>query len=147
MLLENLFYIALNLCSLYVIYKITVMFICPKIIDLCTKEVDRNPKGLVEGLRSDYYGFHDIDIVMCECPIYHVPRFREGKHGRLELFVPNNFSIWTRDRIANIALAGKIGIKYGIIVNDKPTYWLSILCYMLDGGDINVSETKWEKKD
>jgi hypothetical protein len=36
-------------------------------------------------------------------------------------------------------------VKYGVLFQDKPIHWLSILCYMLDGGDIKQEATSWEK--
>lgn len=145
MTLRDILMIALNLCALYVLYTIVKTFIYPKLLDALTTEVERNPSWLSEKLRSEYYGYSDIDFITCECPLCHVPRFRVTKDERLELLVPNDFTVWDRERIGKIALIGKIRIKYGLTVPDKPIYWLSILCYLLDGGDINVSETKWEE--
>lgn len=150
MAMRTLCYIGLNLCSLYIIYKIVVHFIYPKIIDFTTKETERNPQWLTGYLRSNYYGFEDIDFIVCECPVCHVPRFRVPKDAnRLELFVPDDFSNWDREKVAKIALMGKIKIRHGLDTSmDKPLYWLSILCYMLEGGDINISETSWgENRD
>lgn len=147
MLTEKLLHIALVLCSIYSIYTIVRSFVYPRLLDKLTKEVERNPSWLVDKLRSEYYGFNDIDIIISNCPICSVPRFRVSKSGKLELYVPEDYSVWTRDKIAQIALIGKIHIRHGISVGaDKPVYWLSILCYMLDGGDINVSEITWEEK-
>lgn len=147
MLIERLLYITLTLCSMYTIYTIVKTFVYPRVLDLFTKEIERNPSWLTDKLRSEYYGFNDIDIIISHCPICNVPRFRVGKNDNLELFVPEDYSVWTRDRIAQIALMGKIHIRYGISVGaSKPVYWLAILCYMLDGGDINVSGISWEKR-
>ena len=149
MTLRDLCYVGLNLCSLYAVYWVIKHFIYPKLIDFTNKELERNPQWLTGYLRSNYYGFEDIDFIICECPICNVPRFRVPKDlNRLELFVPNDFSNWDRDKIARVALLGKIKIKHGVDASfDKPIYWLSILCYMLEGGDINVSETRCEKKE
>ncbi|MBR2493767.1 MAG: hypothetical protein IKB64_09975 [Paludibacteraceae bacterium] len=148
MSIKSLCYVVLNLCSLYCVYTLVKIFVYPKILDLFTTEIERNPSWLAEKLRSEYYGYNDIDFILCECSLCRTPRFRVLKNSdRLELLIPNDFTIWDRDKIAKIALMGKIKIKHGLLVQDKPVYWLSIFCYLLDGGDINVSETKWEEKD
>ena len=149
MTFKDICYIGLNLCSLYLVFWVCKHIIYPKIIDYTTTEIERNPNWLMSHLRSNYYGFDDIDIILCECPICHVPRFRVPKDSdRLELFVPNDLTTWSRDKIAKIALLGKIRIRYGITAPaDKAIFWFSILCYLLDGGDINISEVKWEEKD
>ena len=50
------------------------------------------------------------------------------------------------DKIAALALRGKINIFYGLMTPDKPAYWLAILLYMLDGGDIKQEAISWEDK-
>lgn len=145
MSLKDLCYLGLSLCSIYALYNIVKVYIFPKLLDLLTTVKETNPDWLANRLRSQYYGFNDIDFIICECPIWNIPRFRMDKNTkRLQLLIPDDVSVWNREKIAKIALIGKIRIRYEINPStDKPIEWLSILCYMLDGGDINISETKW----
>ena len=64
---------------------------------------------------------------------------------RIELWIPNDIPIRNLESLAKIALLGKIKIRYGIYFPEKPIYWLSILCYMLDGGDIKQESVTWEE--
>ena len=60
--------------------------------------------------------------------------------------IPNDTLTKDAEEVVRLALVGKIYIKHNLFFPDKPTHWLSILCYMLDGGDINEVATSWEKK-
>lgn len=144
-MLKDLCYLGLSLCSIYALYSIVKTYIFPKILDLLTTVKETNPDWLAKKLRSQYYGFDDIDFIICECPIFNVPRFRLGKDTkRLQFLVPNDVSVWDREKIAKIALMGKIKIRYDVDTSfEKPIEWLSILCYMLDGKDINIGEVSW----
>ncbi|MDE5539947.1 MAG: hypothetical protein K2J20_05625, partial [Bacilli bacterium] len=76
-----------------------------------------------------------------------VPTLRyKVTNNRFEIWVPNDTSTKDADEVLRLAMVGKIQIKYGLWFPDKPIHWLSILCYMLDGGDITESKTKFEEK-
>lgn len=117
-----------------------------------TKEIERNPKWITPKLKEKYYGFSDIDIITVESPIGSLPRFRlkekknKDDEERLELLIPEDTSVNDIDEVAKLALQGKLFLYHNISISDKPAYWLSILCYMLDGGDINIKETEKDKK-
>lgn len=49
--------------------------------------------------------------------------------------------------IGRLALATKIKIKCGLWFPEKPLYWLSIICYMLDGGDIHMTDTSYKRNE
>ena len=55
------------------------------------------------------------------------------------------------DNVAKLLLIGKISVKVspqvGMLYINKPTYWLSILNYMLDGGEVNQSAVSWKEKE
>ena len=124
------------------IYDIISKKIYPKLIEYFTKEIERNPKWVTSQLQ--YYGFEDIDIVLCESKLGRLPRFRTGENKRLELLIDNDTPTYEVETIGRIALAAKIKTEYGLWFPDKPLYWLSVLCYMLDGGDIQMSNRPLE---
>ena len=117
--------------------------IFPKMVYHGMKEIDRNPKWITSKLQ--YYGFDDIDIVLCESKWGMLPRFRAGKDNRLELWIDNDTSTRDVDDVGHLALCVKVKAKYGLWFPDKPTYWLSILLYMLDGGDVNMIDKKQQE--
>lgn len=126
------------ICGLSLAWDIFNKIIFPKLVYHGMKEIDRNPKWITSKLQ--YYGFSDIDIVLCESKWGMLPRFRAGKENRLELWIDNNTSTRDVDDIGHLALCVKLKAKYGLWFPDKPTYWLSILLYMLDGGNIEMRE-------
>lgn len=122
-------------------------FVLPKLIEIDTKEIKKNPSWIMKDVEKNYYGFSDIDIILADTNVFTVlPTFRFGKTGRFELLIPNETSTKDVDEVLRLALIGKIKMKYGLFYTDKPIYWLSILCYMLDGGDIEESTTKFKEK-
>ena len=126
---------------IYIVYLIVATIrniIFPKIIFKSMKEIERNPKWITSKLQ--YYGFDDIDIVLCESKWGMLPRFRAGKDNRLELWIDNDTSTRDVDDVGHLALCGKVKAKYGLWFPDKPTYWLSILLYTLDGGNIEMKD-------
>ena len=125
-------------CGLSLAWDIFNKVIFPKLVYHGMKEIDRNPKWITSKLQ--YYGFNDIDIVLCESKWGMLPRFRAGKENRLELWIDNDTSTRDVDDIGHLALCVKLKAKYGLWFPDKPTYWLSILLYMLDGGNIEMRE-------
>ena len=128
-------------CNLY------KYFLRPFILKLGTKDIETNPKWLTPKLQSEYYGFHDMDIVLVETKFIHeLPRFRVTKQNRLQLLLPIDISTKDTEEIARIALLGRLKIKHNLWYPDKPTHWLSILNFMLDGGDIKQEATSWEPK-
>lgn len=118
----------------------------PILIQKTTKEIEKNPKWITPKLKEKYYGFSDIDIITAESSMGALPRFRlkekknKDDEERLELLIPEDTSVNDIDEVAKLALQGKLYIYYNISAPDKPAYWLSILCYMLDGGDIQQIE-------
>lgn len=133
--------VILTITILWVLHKLCKIVIIPKMINKATKEIEKNPKWITNELRSRYYGFIDIDFVLAENSLGNLPRFRVPKDNtRLELLVPSDISTKDVNQIGQIALAGKLKIKYGLFFPDKPIHWLSILLYMLDGGDIGVTD-------
>lgn len=132
--------------------KLWKLIIFPKIVEKTTKEVEKNPKWITPKLRTTYYGFSNIDIITANSSIGALPRFRlapkknKKEETRLELLIPEDTSVNDIDKIAALALRGKINIFYGLMTPDKPAYWLAILLYMLDGGDIKQEAISWEDK-
>ena len=126
-----------NQHDLSLAYTPGVAFVC--------KEIEKNPKWIVDKVKGVYYGFHDIDFILAESNIFSsLPRFKISKTDRYELWLPSDISIKDVDEIVRLALVGKIQVKYGLIFRDKSLNWLSILCYMLDGGDIREDKVAFE---
>ena len=131
-----------------------IKIIRPFLIKKTTKELEKNPKWLMSELRSQYYGLDDIDVILTENKRFLIlPRIRLTKDKkRLELLIPADM-ITTKDidNVAKLLLISKISIKVspqvGILYANKPTYWLSILDYMLDGGEVNQSAVSWKEKE
>lgn len=129
----------------YIATRVFKLFVRPVILDMDTKEIERNPKWIVDKVKGVYYGFHDIDFILAESNIFSsLPRFKISKTDRYELWLPSDISIKDVDEIVRLALVGKIQVKYGLIFRDKSLNWLSILCYMLDGGDIREDKVAFE---
>lgn len=132
-------------------YKITQLFlkyVYPLIVDKRTTDIEINPKWITTELKENYYGFHNMDIVIVDSPLGMIPRFRLSKDKKkLQLLISEDTSTRDIDDVAQIALSGKLRLYYGVWYPDKPAYWLSILLYMLDGGEIRFNEAKWEKKE
>lgn len=132
--------------------KLWKLIIFPKIAEKTTKEVEKNPKWITPKLRTTYYGFSNIDIITANSSIGALPRFRlapkknKKEETILELLIPEDTSVNDIDKIAALALRGKIYIFYGLMTPDKPAHWLAILLYMLDGGDIKQEAISWEDK-
>lgn len=121
-------------------YELFDKIIFPWIVNKRTKDIEKNPKWIVPELQNKYYGFEDIDIITVNSPLGMVPRFRidKNKRSRLQLLIPEDISTKDIDNVAQLALAGKLRIKYGVWYPDKPAYWLAILNFMLDGGNIKI---------
>lgn len=137
-----------NITLLAILLSVIIVFICYKIFDkiifpnMVYKgmiETDRNPKWVISQLQ--YYGFDDIDIVLCKSKWGMLPRFRAGKNGKLEMWIDDETSIQDIEEIGRLALIGKIKIQYNLWFPNKPLHWLSILLYMLNGGDIQIANT------
>lgn len=147
-MIEDICMIILCISMFYMGHIIFKRFILPKLIDIGTKELEKNPKWLIPQLRETYYGFHDIDIIVAESTnLFSIlPRFRLAKNDRYELWIPDDITTKDVDIVAQLALMGKINVKYGLFYENKSTYWLSIMCFMLDGGDVTQA-AKLEKKE
>jgi len=140
----NILVIIFGILFLYACYRTFDRHVFPILVERKTKILEKNPKWIAPKLKQDYYGFYDIDIIVVEDPFDCVPRYRVSKEDdtRLELLISEDVTTNDVDHIAQIALAGKIKIKYGLWFPDKPTYWLSVLCFMLDGGNIQLKDKK-----
>lgn len=147
MIIHNICMCISVIAILYGMYEIFNKIIFPWIVNTRTKDIEKNPKWIIPKLKETYYGFKDIDIIIVDSPLGMLPRFRlaKGTENRLQLLLPEDISVKDIDNIAQIALAGKIKIKYGLWFPDKPAHWLAILNFMLDGGDIRIEATKWEE--
>lgn len=126
----------------YALSRLYRFVIFPKIIEKTTKEFDKNPKWITNELHAKYYGFADIDFITAENTIGALPRFRVSKtdKSRLEILIPNDTLTRDVEQMGQVALVGKIKIKYGLFFPDKPIHWLSILLFMLEGGEISVKD-------
>lgn len=146
--MEEIYAIAFIIIMFYISSRIFKRFIFPKLIESDTKELERNPKWIMGELnKNKYYGFQDIDIILAETKLfYSLPRFRVTKNNRYELWISNDTTTREVDNILRFAIISKIYVKYGLFFPDEPLHWLSILCYMLDGGDINEAATVFEEK-
>lgn len=120
------------------------LFIMPKFIEANLKEIERNPKWIV---KNNYYGFQDIDIVLAETNLNRsLPRILVTKENRYEFWISNDTTTREVDEVLRLAIMGKIKVKYNLFFPEKPLHWLSILCYMLDGGEIQEKSAKFEEK-
>lgn len=136
----------IGVLSVYLGSSLYKYLLHPFIVNKCTKDIEVNPKWITPKLQSEYYGFNDMDIVVAESKLNNLPRFRITKDHRLQLLISNDTSTKDIEEVARIALLGRLKIKHNLWYPDKPTHWLSILNFMLDGGDIRQEETSWEKK-
>ena len=148
--MNDLLVLLLLVVIAYICVKIWKYVLHPYIVEKTTYEVEKNPKWITPKLRQKYYGFSNIDIITVRSPIGSLPRFRLGKDEkgaqRLELLIPEDTSINDIDKVATLALNGKLHIFYNLYFPDKSTQWLAILVYMLDGGEINEVATSFEEK-
>lgn len=128
----------------YILSRFYKFILFPKIVEKTTKEIEKNPKWITKELHAQYYGFSDIDIITAESSIGALPRFRVSKEDntRLEFLISNDITTREIEKMGQVALVGKIKVKYGLFFPDKPLNWLSILCFMLDGGEISVKDVK-----
>ena len=144
--MTDILYVLGLICGFYAIWNIFNRIIFPKMVYHGMKEIDRNPKWITKELQ--YYGFNDIDIVLCTSKWGMLPRFRVNKNNnKIELWIDNDTSTKDIEDIGRLALAGKVKAKYGLWFPEKPLHWLSILCYMLDGGDIRMESAIWKEKE
>lgn len=147
MIIHNICMCISVIAILYGMYEIFNKIIFPWIVNTRTKDIEKNPKWIIPKLKETYYGFKDIDIIIVNSPLGMLPRFRFDKKqtDRLQLLIPEDISVKDIDDIAQLALVGKIKIKYGLWFPNKSAHWLAILNFMLDGGDIRIEATKWEE--
>lgn len=135
----------------YILIKIWKYIIFPFVVKKTTHEIEKNPKWITPKLRQNYYGFSNIDIITARSTIGALPRFRlnskETDKERLELLISEDTPVNDIDKVATLALQGKLHVYYNLYFPDKPAYWLSILLYMLDGGDIKPESIVWESKN
>lgn len=135
----------------YILIKIWKYVIFPFVVKKTTHEIEKNPKWITPKLRQNYYGFSNIDIITARSTIGGLPRFRlnskERDKERLELLISEDTPVNDIDKVATLALQGKLHVYYNLYFPDKPAYWLSILLYMLDGGDIKPESIVLESKN
>lgn len=136
-------FIIFNACIIFYVFG---KYVFPFIAKKSTKIVEKNPNWITSRINDRYYGFYDVDFILVESLLEPLPKFRlsKDKH-RIELLLPVDIQIRDLDEIAKLALIGKISVKYGLYFPNKPTQWLSILCYMLDGGEIKTEILPWKK--
>lgn len=148
--MEDLIAMVIILIVAVILIKLWKLVIFPKLVDKTIEEVERNPKWITSKLKANYYGFSNIDIITVKSLLGTLPRFRlvqKNAQTRIELLIPEDISVHDVDKIGALALRGKIYILYGINPpENKPTHWLAILLYMLDGGDIKEEAISWESK-
>ena len=135
----------------YILIKIWKYIIFPFVVKKTTHEIEKNPKWITPKLRQNYYGFSNIDIITARSTIGALPRFRlnskETDKERLELLISEDTPVNDIDKVATLALQGKLHVYYNLHFPDKPAYWLSVLLYMLDGGDIKPESIVLENKN
>jgi len=142
----DLYMFVLLIGGVCILYKLFNKVFFPWLVDKCTTDIELNPKWIMKKLQTNYYGFHDLDIVTTHSAFGLLPRFRlEKKTNKLQLLIDEDTSTKDIEDIARLALAGKIKIKYGVWYPEKSLQWLSILNYLLDGGDIKTEAVKWEE--
>ena len=135
-------WVILIVLVLYVLHKVYRYILFPKMINKITKEVEKNPKWITKELHSKYYGFADIDFITAEDDLGVLPRFRVSKEDdtRLEFLIPDDTPTTDIERLGHHALVGKIKLKYGLFFPEKPIEWLSILLFMLEGGEVTIKD-------
>ena len=123
-------------------------YLHPILINKFAIIIDKNPKWITTKAYDTYYGLHDVDfLIVSENSIGHFPRVRIAKkEKRIEFLISENTSVNDVDALIHYALTCKLKIKYNMWYPHKPTFWLSILLYMLDGGDIQEKAISWEEK-
>ena len=149
--MESMFATIIVIVIGYILIKIWKYIIFPFVVKKTTHEIEKNPKWITPKLRQNYYGFSNIDIITARSTIGALPRFRlnskEKDKERLELLISEDTPVNDIDKVATLALQGKLHVYYNLYFPDKPAYWLSILLYMLDGGDIKPESIVWESKN
>lgn len=142
----------LALFAVLILIKIWKSWIYPLIIEHTTKEIEKNPKWITPKLRETYYGFSNVDIIVAENSLGMLPRFHihritdeEKTEERFEVLIPSNVSVKDVDDLATLILQAKLHIYYKLDYFDKSADWLSILLYLLDGGDIRVTQRPTSK--
>lgn len=139
--------IALLIIVIFIIeWKIFNKTLAPILIQKGLTEIARNPKWITSRLHEEYYGFDDVDIILCESKWGVLPYFHIN-HKRIEVWVSNNTSIDEVEALGHLILCSRLKVEYGLWYTGKPLYWLSLLLYMLDGGDMKVEEKIKNKQE
>lgn len=145
--LLSILFLLLGLIFVIIIIKLFKNIILPIIIKKKTIETEINPKWIKSKLENKY-GFQDIDFILAKSPFNNLPYMRviqKDKKLRFQIILSEDTSVDDVDIIARIAISGKMYVKYNVLYPDKPLFWLSMLCYMLDGGNIMETNTSWKK--
>ena len=124
-------------------------FVFPKLVEKWTVVTEKNPKWITSKIMNTYYGFSDVDfLLVSKNPFGSLPSFRISKDkSRLEFLIPEDTPIDAVEELAHTVLVSKLKVKYNIWLPEKPTFQLSIILYLLDGGDIKVENVGWEDKN
>lgn len=123
---------------IWILWDIFYHRIFPIIIRKGMKELERNPKWITS--RLNYYGFSDVDIVICESKWGMLPRFRIGKNDKLELWIDSNTLTTDIEEIGKIALLAKLKVRHNLWYPEKSILWLSTLLFLLEGGNVRIEE-------
>ena len=142
---EDVCWLLIGIVLIFILYKLFNKLILPIIINHSIKKIEVNPKWIISKTK-DLYGFSDIEFIIAESPFAPLPRFCLTKDNKFQLLISEDTLTSEVDDIIRFALVGKVKVKYGLWFPDKPLYWLSVLCFMLDGGDIRMEGIKWENK-
>lgn len=143
--LKDIIYFAFIILICYASWDLFNKVIFPKIVVRETKEIEKNPKWITSKLQH-YYGLKDVNIILCESKWNALPRFRIND-GKFELLIDNDITTNEVEDIGRLALAGKMHLKYGIWIDDKPLELMSVLCYMLDGGRVTIENYEWNNEN
>lgn len=93
-------------------YLLTIVLI--KI--LTTKIIEENPSDLVEYFNSTYYGFQNIDVIICTTALPSIDSPYVGyANSRLGFFIPKEgLDTYGRNELAKIALQTKLYIYHNV---------------------------------
>lgn len=109
-----------------------------------TKVIEKNPPDLMVYFNSTYYGFQNIDIIICKTaaiPFGYAP-YVGYANDRLGFFVPSEgLDKLGRDEIARLALQAKLYIYYQMnwdILKNESADMLALLCLATENPGVLV---------
>lgn len=151
--MEIILELMIVLLVMIILIRLWKIIILPKIIEKTTIIIEKNPKWITPKLRLNYYGFSNIDIIIVKSFIGTLPRLNIVKKNkkaepRLEILISEDTPVNDIDKIAQLALRGKLYIFHGVATPNKSADWLSFLLYILDGGNINdIIYKSWKDRN